>query len=76
MHNGFVILKIIITRRTKLISINPGGAILILSAMCCWLKAPNRNRTADEEVIIVAFSLYMLSTSLKLSLLHSVNRKF
>ncbi|CAH1710103.1 unnamed protein product [Chironomus riparius] len=26
-----------------------GGALLILSAMCCWLKAPNRTSDGNEE---------------------------
>ncbi|KAG5676570.1 hypothetical protein PVAND_006393 [Polypedilum vanderplanki] len=26
-----------------------GGALLILSAMCCWLKAPNRTSDSNEE---------------------------
>lgn len=28
-----------------------GGALLIMTAMCCWLKAPNRTSDANEEVI-------------------------
>lgn len=28
-----------------------GGALLIMTAMCCWLKAPNRTGDASDEVI-------------------------
>lgn len=30
-----------------------GGALLIMTAMCCWLRTPNRTSVANQEVIIV-----------------------
>jgi hypothetical protein len=45
----------------KFINFSAGGAILILSAMCCWLKAPNRTADGNEEVITF-FSPFMPRT--------------
>lgn len=32
-----------------------GGALLIMTAMCCWLRAPNRTSVSDHDVIISMF---------------------
>lgn len=39
-----------------------------MTAMCCWLKAPNRTSDASDEVIIVFNSTFFPSFSLLLSL--------
>jgi hypothetical protein len=38
----------------------PGGALLICTAMCCWLKAPNRTSDSNDEVIIVYSTFFFL----------------
>lgn len=40
-------------QRRLTILLSAGGALLIMTAMCCWLKAPNRTGDASDEVIIV-----------------------
>lgn len=39
--------------------LSPGGALLIMTAMCCWLKAPNRTGDGDEVIIVDKLSSFL-----------------